>query len=135
MFLVSYSHTSQTLNCTSSGGPATNVTWRKDNVTIPLTSSIYQQSQRVADEVTSTYHNLLSITSSNIEDHIGSFSCTVENNRGNSANNFLDINSESVIFPPIFCSLCLVKYPIYIYPSGYIPLVPYSILVIVTLLL
>ena len=100
--LVSYSHTSQTLNCTSSGGPATNVTWRKDNVIIPLTSSTYQQSQRVADEVTSTYHNLLSITSSNIEDHIGSFSCTVKNNRGNSENYFFDIISESGIFSYIF---------------------------------
>ena len=94
MSLVSYSHTSQTLNCTSSGGPATNVTWRKDNVTIPLSSSTYQQNQRVADEVTSTYQNLLSITSSNIEDHSGSFSCTVENNRGSSENYSLDINSE-----------------------------------------
>ena len=96
--LVSYSHTSQTLNCTSSGGPATNVTWRKDNVIIPLTSSTYQQSQRVADEVTSTYHNLLSITSSNIEDHSGSFNCIVRNSRGSSENYLLDINSESVIF-------------------------------------
>ena len=98
MSLVSYSHTSQTLNCTSSGGPATNVNWRKDNVIITLTSSTHQQSQRVADEVTSTYHNFLSITSSNIEDHSGNFSCTVGNNRGNSENYFLDINSESVIF-------------------------------------
>ena len=96
MSLVSYSHTSQTLNCTSSGGPATNVTWRKDNVIIPLTSSTYQLSQRVADEATSTYHNLLSITSSNIEDHSGSFSCTVENNRGSSENYLLDINSECI---------------------------------------
>ena len=95
--LVSYSHTSQTLNCTSSGGPATNVTWRKDNVIIPLTSSTYQQSQRVADEVTSIYYNLLSITISNIEDNSGSFSCTVGNNRGNSENYLLDINSESMI--------------------------------------
>ena len=97
MSLVSYSHTSQTLSCTSSGGPATNVTWRKDNVIIPLTSSTHQQSQRVAEEVTSIYYNLLSITSSNIEDHSGTFSCTVENNRGSSENYFFDINSESGI--------------------------------------
>ena len=98
MSLVSYSHASQTLNCTSSGGPATNVTWRKDNVIIPLTSSTYQQSQSVADEATSTYHNLLSITSSNIEDHSGSFSCTVYNNRGSSENYFLDISSECITY-------------------------------------
>ena len=98
MSLVSYSRASQTLNCTSSGGPATNVTWRKDNVIIPLTNSTYQQSQKVADEVTSTYHNLLSITSSNIEDHIGSFSCTVENNRGSSESYLLDINSECIAY-------------------------------------
>ena len=101
MSLVSYSRTSQTLNCTSSGGPATNVTWRKDNVIIPLTSSTHKQNQRVADEVTSTYYNLLSITGSNIVDHIGTFSCTVENNRGSSEKH-LDISSESVIISPIF---------------------------------
>ena len=100
MSLVSYSYTSQTLNCTSTGGPATNVIWRKDNVI--LNSSTYQQSQRVADEVTSTYHNLLFITSSNIEDHSGSFSCTVENNRGSSENYLIDINSESMIIFPVF---------------------------------
>ena len=93
--LVSYSHASQTLNCTSSGGPATKVTWRKNNVIIPLTSSTYQQSQRVADEVISIYYNFLSINSSNIEDHSGNFSCTVENNRGSSEDYFLEINSEN----------------------------------------
>ena len=134
MSLVSYSHTLQTLNCTSSGGPATNVTWRKDNVIIPLTSSTYQQSQRVADEVTSTYHNLLSITSSNIEDHSGSFSCTIENNRGNSENYLQDINSESVIIflLYLFAGEILI---IISYLSGYIPLVPYSILVIIIIVM
>ena len=114
MSLVSYSHTSQTLNCTSSGGPATNVTWRKDNVIIPLTISVHQQSQRVADEVTSIYYNLLSITSSNIEDHSGTFSCTVENNRGSSENYF---NSKSVIFSSFLYSI-------------HQAILPYSILVI-----
>ena len=111
MSLASYSHVSQTLNCTSSGGPATNVIWRKDNVTIPLTSSVHQQSQRVADEVTSTYYNILSITSSNIEDHSGSFSCTVENNRGSSENYLLDINSESMIIFPVFVLVVWLSTP------------------------
>ena len=103
--LVSYSHTSQTLNCTSIGGPATNVTWRKDNVIIPLTSSTHQQNQRVADEFTSTYHNLLSINSSNIEDHCGAFSCTVRNNRGSFSTQNNIINSKNLKY----LNLCILS--------------------------
>ena len=79
---LSYSISSRTLSCVSTGGPASTVSWRKDSV--PITSSSYTQSQIVVDTETATYHNLLSINSSNIRDYIGIFICRVNNSRGRS---------------------------------------------------
>ena len=90
--MMSYSCPSRTLTCVSTGGPATKVTWRKDGVIISSSSPSHQQSQRVVDTTTATYHNLLSITSSNIRDYNGSFTCTVNNTRGSSQPMSLDIN-------------------------------------------
>ena len=43
---VQYDKTSQTITCTSTGGPATDVTWSKDNVNIRLTmGGLYEHSQ------------------------------------------------------------------------------------------
>ena len=90
--MMSYSCPFHTLTCVSTGGPATKVTWRKDGVIISPSSPSHQQSQRVVDTTTATYHNLLSITSSDISDYNGSFNCTVNNTRGNSQPMSLDIN-------------------------------------------
>ena len=97
MSILSYSRPSRTLTCASTGGPATNVTWRKDGVIISPSSPSYQQSQRVVDTTTATYHNLLSITSSDIRDYSGSFTCTVSNTRGSSQPMSLDINGAIII--------------------------------------
>ena len=81
---LSYSPSNRILTCVSTGGPATTVTWRKDDDLIPLNSSTYTQSQVVMDTITATYHNLLSINSSDPRDTSGTFSCNVSNTRGNS---------------------------------------------------
>ena len=99
--MLSYSHPSCTLTCVSTGGPATNVTWRKVDVIISPSSPSHQQSQRVVNTSTATYHNLLSITSSDISDYSGSFTCTVSNTRGSSQSMSLDINGRvdgSILF-------------------------------------
>ena len=77
---LSYSRSSATLTCATTGGPATTVTWSKDTIPISPSSSTYQQSQRVMDTTTSTYLNLLTITSTNVRDYNGSFSCLVTTN-------------------------------------------------------
>ena len=94
--MLSFSRPSHTLTCVSTGGPATNVTWRKDGVIISPSSPSHQQSQRVVDTTTATYHNLLSITSSDIRDYNGSFTCTVSNTRGSSLPMSLDISGMSL---------------------------------------
>ena len=66
-----------TLTCTSTGGPPTSVTWRKNGV--PVNNSLYQQSQRVVDTETATYENILFNV---ISKFVGTFSCEVGNVRG-----------------------------------------------------
>ena len=93
-FLLLYYHTgiphvtsltfngqSNTLTCTSTGGPATNVTWRRDGVVITLNTT-HQQAQRV-DPAMGTYQTLLTIDPSvGHSDIVGTYNCTVENVRG-----------------------------------------------------
>ena len=88
---LAYDDQSRTLTCTSSGGPPVSVTWRRDGVVITL-SATYQQTKSLVDSVTSTYQTVLTIDQSLEQMNItGTYSCTVENARGES--------SETVIIP------------------------------------
>ena len=58
------------------------------------------------DAVTSTYHNLLTVTSGIVEDYIGSFSCTVHSNGRNYDSGIVNINGryDMVVFAIIIAS-------------------------------
>ena len=71
------------LTCTSTGGPPTTVTWRKNGVLV--NDSLYQQSQIVLNTTTATYENTLYSDWYRIEDLVGSFTCSVINSRGNNS--------------------------------------------------
>ena len=82
---------SRTLTCTSTGGPATIVSWRRDGVVITLNAT-YQQTKTLVDSVNGTYQTVLTIEPSLHYSHVvGTYSCTVENDRGKS--------SETVVVP------------------------------------
>ena len=67
-----------TLICTSTGGPPTTVTWRKDGVPVDL--SLYEQSQRLIDAVETTYQSVL--FNDNITNFVDtSFTCEISNAR------------------------------------------------------
>ena len=88
---LSYNGQSRTLTCTSTGGPATNVTWRRDGVVITLNAT-HQQTKSVVDHVNGTYQTVLTINSSvGQSDIVGTYTCTVANARGES--------SETVVVP------------------------------------
>ena len=74
-----YDRSTLALTCTSTGGPATNVTWRKNGAVVEVDGSTYHQSQRVVDTRTATYENILS--SSDNTSLVGNFTCTVSNTR------------------------------------------------------
>ena len=86
-----------TLTCTSTGGPVTTVTWRRDGTVIAL-GATYQQTKSVNDSVAGTYQTVLTINSSvDQSDIVGTYNCTVRNDRGNS--------SETVVVPGETCLL------------------------------
>ena len=76
---------STTLTCTSTGGPTTTVTWRRDQVVITLNAT-HQQTKRLVDAVAGTYQTVLTIDPSvGHSDIVGTYNCTVENVRGESS--------------------------------------------------
>ena len=74
-----------TLNCTSSGSPATTVTWTKDGVVLRA-SGTYQMTQVLQDGVTATYSNLLVVRAGPYA-VIGDYSCEVSNSIGSDRRN------------------------------------------------
>ena len=61
-------------------------------------NATYQQTKRVIDTVAGTYQTLLTINSSiDQSDIVGTYSCTVKNDRGNS--------SETMVVPGETCLL------------------------------
>ena len=89
---LTFDDQSRTLTCTSTGGPATNVTWRRDGVVITLNATTHQQTKRVVDPVNGTYQTLLTIDRSvGQSDIVGTYNCTVGNARGGS--------SQTVVVP------------------------------------
>ena len=80
-----YNRSTLTLTCTSSGGPATTVTWGKNGAVVEVDGSTYNQSQGVVNTTTATYENTLS--SANISNFLGTFTCSVSNSRGGSDRN------------------------------------------------
>ena len=86
---VTYNEQSRTLTCISTGGPATNVTWRRDGVVITLNAT-HQQTKKLVDSVNGTYQTVLTIDPSDGQ-IVGTYTCTVENVRGGS--------SETVVVP------------------------------------
>lgn len=81
---ITYSILTHTLTCISTGGPVTNISWAKNGILIALPSLSYTWSQTVLNTATTTYHNLLTISSTAIKDYSGNFSCEVSNIRGGS---------------------------------------------------
>ena len=82
---LTYDSQSRIFTCTSTGGPATTVTWRRDGAVITLNAT-YRQTKRVMDPVNGTYQTLLTIGPSVSQRGIeGTYNCTVENARGRSS--------------------------------------------------
>ena len=77
-----YDNQSRTFTCTSTGGSATTVTWRRDGAVITLNAT-YQQTKTITDNSTSTYQTVLTIGGQN--DIVGTYNCTVENAQGGSS--------------------------------------------------
>ena len=80
---LTFDKQSRTLTCTSTSGPATNVTWKRNGIVITLNST-HQQNKRLVDTVNGTYQTVLTIDPS-VGQIVGTYNCTVENIRGGSS--------------------------------------------------
>ena len=69
---------SRTLTCTTTGGPATTIAWRRNCGVLDTSTNGFVFSQTVTDQAAAIYSTTLTLSS-----HIsGSYSCTVTNSRG-----------------------------------------------------
>ena len=65
-----------TLNCVSTGGPATTVTWTQDGAILSNDAN-HAFTKTVTDQLTATYSNVLTVTGR----EPGSYTCSVANAR------------------------------------------------------
>ena len=72
---------SRTLTCTSTGSPATTVTWTMDGDALTVDGTTYSMTQNVTDRSASTYENVLTI-GSEVMNIVGNYTCTVSNALG-----------------------------------------------------
>ena len=78
---LKYESVTQTIVCTSSGGPVTNVLWSKDDSSILNDGQNYELHKRIINETSATYENRLRILdASSIAS--GTYTCTVNNSLG-----------------------------------------------------
>ena len=91
--LVSGANSALTLNCTSTGSPATTVVWTKNGSVIPA-DGIYDSAQILRDGTRATYDNLIMINSPP-GDLAGLYSCIVHDSLGhNSQRGTLQVKGE-----------------------------------------
>ena len=77
--VYSYDNINQRVECTSSGGPATVVTWWKNG---RLLDAKHDQHQIIMNGTNSKYLNILLLGQQPPGDVVGSYTCHVENSRG-----------------------------------------------------
>ena len=82
-----------TLTCTSTGGPPTTVTWRKNGVLV--NESLFQQSQRLVDAESATFENIL--FNNDVSNFVGTFTCAVSNVRGTNGVT-VELNGKFVVY-------------------------------------
>ena len=83
------------LICTSTGGPATNVTWTRDGNTVPYNNN-HVLTQTVEDAGTVEYSNTLTVTG--VEG--GPYRCVVSNARGTVMSPVLTGTGKSIVIDP-----------------------------------
>ena len=79
------------LICTSTGGPATNVTWMRNGEVLINDNSTYNiTSQILTNATTATYNHTLMVTGR----LVGEYECNVSNNKPSSASKSLRVVGE-----------------------------------------
>ena len=101
-----------TLTCTSTGGPASTVTWTKDCTPVPNDVN-HLQSQTLLDGDTGTYQSVLTVTGPDY----GEYKCIVTNSKASAASTGYTITAVGTSpSGSTSCKLqCMMKHTSYIY--------------------
>ena len=101
-----YDRLSQTMICTSTGGPATTVTWSRDGdpIRADQLATSYQEVQLVTSTKTATYENHLRLVSKS-SSLSGNYTCSVGNSEGES-NASIEISGQGGMW--LVTSFCVV---------------------------
>ena len=86
-----------TLTCTSTGGPATAVSWTSNNSAVTEDSAHSITSQVLIDAETATYNHTLTVTGR----LVGEYECNVSNNKPSSSSGMLAVVGKNYIPPQI----------------------------------
>ena len=92
---VTYDHQANALVCTSTDGPATNVTWKKNGLELNFEGTNYQQTKRIVFTENATYQTTLHISNDSIENYNATYECVVINSRGNDSLRTTVLEGES----------------------------------------
>ena len=79
-----------TLICTSTGGPATDVTWMRNGKVLINDNAYSINSQKLIDSQSATYTHTLRVT----ERLVGEYQCNVSNNKPSTASRSLRVGGE-----------------------------------------
>ena len=75
-----------TLTCTSTGGPATTVSWTVNNHTV-TEDSAHNITSQITDTTTATYNHTLTVTGR----LVGEYECNVSNNKPSSSSGIVTV--------------------------------------------
>ena len=82
---LTYNTLATSLICQSTGGPATSVRWFQEGIEIDMRGTEFIADQIIVDTFLSIYNNILRFQNDNESNYVGSYSCLVENSRGNTS--------------------------------------------------
>ena len=90
--LLEYFRESSELICTSRGGLVNIVRWFKEGAMISIDDSLFTQSMVLLNMTTATSQLVLS--SANISNFVGTFSCEIMDGNGRTSDSSLEINGK-----------------------------------------
>ena len=82
-----------TLTCTSTGGPATTVSWRRDGTMLSDNSTYNITSQILTDAETANYTHTLTVTGR----LVGDYECSVSNNKPSLSSGMLAVVGKKML--------------------------------------
>ncbi len=86
----------QSLICVSTDGPASNITWKRNEIRLSTQEIAYTQVQEITNMSKSTYINTLEIRGIVPSKVVGNYSCLISNLRGTSEEQNLEIKGENL---------------------------------------